>query len=99
MKSHFNINISDNYYVGMGIGYYIKYYGLQNSPLNNIIYRSEVKEFNFNKNKNFFFLKTTIPIMYLASDGKYENNIISIEFNDILQNKNYQKQLIHYHHL
>jgi hypothetical protein len=25
--------------------------------------------------------------MYLAPDGKYENNIISIEINDILHNK------------
>ena len=87
MKAYFNINISGNFYVGIGIGYYIKYYGLQNFPLNNIIYRSEVKEFNFNTNQNFFFPKTTIPIMYVASVGKYENNIISIEFNDILHNK------------
>ena len=87
MKANFNVNINGNFNAGMGIGYYIKYYGLQNSPLNNIVYRSEVKEFKVNTNQIFYFPKTTIPIMYLAPDGKYENNIISIEINDILHNK------------
>ena len=87
MKANFNVNINGNFNAGMGIGYYIKYYGMQNSPLNNIIYRSQIKEFNVNTNQNFFFPKTTISIMYLAPDGKYENNILSIEINDILHNK------------
>ena len=79
MNAVFNISIEGNL-KGKGFTYYIKYLGKQNNPQNNDIYKSEVIEYFSNQIQ---FQTTKIPSMFLAPDGNYEQNIISIEIYDV----------------
>jgi hypothetical protein len=67
---------------GLGISYLIKYLGTSTNPLNNPVYRSEILKIFPAK-----FQKTLIPSYILAPDGKFDNNIISIELTDNIHNK------------
>ena len=75
MKSTFEINGNGNFN-GMAISYLIKYLGNQNNPKSEPIYRSEIIQ-NLN---NITFKSLSIPTIILSPDGKYDNNLISIEF-------------------
>ena len=86
MKAHFLVNLNGNF-TGMGIVYIIKYLGVQNNPQNTNIYRSELKEFTGQVYQNISYPRVAIPLIFLAPDGQYENNIISIEIFDIKNNK------------
>ena len=78
MKAHFDITANGNW-KNTGLTFLIRYLGVQNNP----IFRSEIKEGIDLIN----FQRATIPAMYLALDGKYENNILAIEINDCYHEK------------
>ena len=78
MKAHFDITVNGNL-KNTGLTFLIRYLGVQNNP----IFRSEIKEGIDLIN----FQRATIPAMYLALDGKYENNILAIEINDYYHEK------------
>ena len=82
MKAHFDITVNGNL-KNTGLTFLIRYLGVQNNPQNNPIFRSEIKEGIDLIN----FQRATIPAMYLALDGKYENNILAIEINDCYHEK------------
>ena len=82
MKAHFDITVNGNL-KNTGLTFLIRYLGVQNNPQNNPIFRSEIKEGIDLIN----FQRATIPAMYLAPDGKYENNILAIEINDCYHEK------------
>ena len=73
---NFDVNVSGNLN-GMGI-----YLGTQSNPLNNNIYRSEIA----NNKTNITFEKISIPTIALCPDGKFNENIMSIEINDNFHN-------------
>ena len=78
---NFDVNVSGNLN-GMGISFLIKYLGTQSNPLNNNIYRSEIA----NNKTNITFEKISIPTIALCPDGKFNENIMSIEINDNFHN-------------
>ena len=78
---NFDVNVSGNLN-GMGISFLIKYLGTQSTPLNNNIYRSEIA----NNKTNITFEKISIPTIALCPDGKFNENIMSIEINDNFHN-------------
>ena len=83
LKTNLNldVNVSGNLN-GMGISFLIKYLGTQSNPLNNNIYRSEIA----NNKTNITFEKISIPTIALCPDGKFNENIMSIEINDNFHN-------------
>ncbi len=78
MKAYFDITANGNL-KNTGLIFLIRYLRVQNNP----IFRSEIKEGIDLIN----FQRATIPAMYLALDGKYENNILAIEINDYYHEK------------
>ena len=78
---NFDVNVSGNLN-GMGISFLIKYLGTQSNPLNNNIYRSEIA----NNKTNITFEKISIPTIALCPDGKFNENIMTIEINDNFHN-------------
>ena len=78
---NFDVNVSGNLN-GMGISFLIKYLGTQSTPLNNNIYRSEIA----NNKTNITFEKISIPTIALCPDGKFNENIMTIEINDNFHN-------------
>ena len=84
MKANFDISVNGGTFKGQGLTFLIKYLGVQNNPQNNPIFRSEIRDDFVNMGT---FQRCTIPAMYLAPDGKYENNILAIEINDCYSDK------------
>ena len=66
--------------VGMKIGYSITSLGNQYDPINNLVYESEILE----NNKLVKFNESIIPISELSADDNLDDNIIQIEFKDML---------------
>ena len=84
MKAHFDISVNGGSFKGCGLSFLIKYLGVQNNAQNNPIFRSEIRDDFVNMGT---FERATIPAMFLAPDGKYENNILGIEINDCYRDK------------
>ena len=78
---NFDVNVSGNLN-GMGISFLIKYLGTQSNPLNNNIYRSE----RANTKPHIPFEKISRPTIAVCPDGKFNENIMSIEINDNFHN-------------
>lgn len=79
-KCVFNIEVSGSL-VGMKIGYSIKSLGNQYEPINKLVYESEIKD---NNNNLIKFNESEIPVSELAADENLVDNIIEIEFKDVL---------------
>ena len=75
----FNVEISGAL-VGMKLGYSITSLGNQYDPVNNLVYESEILE----NNKLVKFNESVIPLNQLAADNNLDDNIIEIEFKDVL---------------
>ena len=75
----FNVEISGAL-VGMKLGYSITSLGNQYDPVNKLVYESEILE----NNKLVKFNESVIPLNQLAADNNLDDNIIEIEFKDVL---------------
>ena len=90
-----DIKIEGNNLVGTKYRYSVVNKGTDQKPDNKKLYDSEVKGVNkntFDKNQ-IVFLSCKIPLMYLNPGGERNDNLISIEFNDIIHRReigNYQ---------
>ena len=90
-----DIKIQGNNLVGTKYRYSIVNRGTDQKPDNKKLYDSEVKGVNkntFDKNQ-IVFLSCKIPLMYLNPGGERNDNLISIEFSDIIHRReigNYQ---------
>ena len=90
-----DIKIEGNNLVGTKYRYSVVNKGTDQKPDNKKLYDSEVKGVNkntFDKNQ-IVFLSCKIPLMYLNPGGERNDNLISIEFSDIIHRReigNYQ---------
>ena len=90
-----DIKIQGNNLVGTKYRYSVVNKGTDQKPDNKKLYDSEVKGVNkntFDKNQ-IVFLSCKIPLMYLNPGGERNDNLISIEFSDIIHRReigNYQ---------
>ena len=90
-----DIKIQGNNLVGTKYRYSVVNRGTDQKPDNKKLYDSEVKGVNkntFDKNQ-IVFLSCKIPLMYLNPGGERNDNLISIEFSDIIHRReigNYQ---------
>ena len=85
----FDIYLQGDNFSGMKFRYSIINLGTDQKPDNKKLYDSEVKGItknSFEKNK-IVFMSCKIPIMFLNPGGNQSNNIIRIEFSDILHKK------------
>ena len=82
MKCEISCDISGNL-KGMGLCYLIRYQGTQTNPINNPIYRSEIKE----NPMNIVYDTIRIPSCFLAPNGDYVKNMISMEVYDSFHKK------------
>ena len=87
MKCEINCNISGNL-KGMGLCYLIRYHGTQTNPINNTIYRSEIKD----NPTNIKFNVMHIPSYFLAPNGDYNKNMVSVEIYDSYHKKKLGEQ-------
>ena len=91
----FDIFLQGDNFTGMKFRYSIINLGNERKPDNKKLYDSEVKGVNkntFDKNQ-IVFLSCKIPLMYLNPGGERNDNLISIEFSDIIHRReigNYQ---------
>ena len=91
----FDIIIQGNSLVGCKFRYSIINKGTDQKPDNKKIYDSEVKsgKKNIPERNQLNFMRCKIPLMYLKTGGNNNDNIISIEFFDIIHKReigNYQ---------
>ena len=91
----FDIIIQGNSLVGCKFRYSIINKGTDQKPDNKKIYDSEVKagKKNVPERNQLNFMRCKIPLMYLKTGGNNNDNIISIEFFDIIHKReigNYQ---------
>ena len=82
----FDISISGNI-VGMNISYSITNLGTEMDPTATKLYDSELKNSKHSVNNVLSFIKCNIPIMFLNTGDKSNNNI-SIQFNDVKHKAN-----------
>lgn len=75
----FNIGVLGNL-TGMKIGYSITSLGNQYDPINNLVYESEILDHN----TKIIFNNALIPLNELADDNNLEDNIIEINFKDVM---------------
>ena len=80
-----NIGITGTLY-GKGLIYSITAKGSQTNPQNQMLYRSELNTPLKNVRKIDFKL-CSIPDIYIASDGNYQSNYLSIQISDAKHNK------------
>ena len=91
----FDIIIQGNNLVGCKFRYSVINKGTDQKPDNKKIYDSEVKsgKKNIPERNQLNFMRCKIPLMYLKTGGNNNDNIISIEFFDIIHKReigNYQ---------
>ena len=85
----FDIYLQGDNFSGIKFRYSIINLGTEQKPDNKKLYDSEVKGItknSFEKNK-IVFMSCKIPIMFLNPGGNQSNNVIRIEFSDILHKK------------
>ena len=82
----FDIQISGNL-TGMKIGYSITSLGNQYDPVNNLVYESEILD----NNSKITFNNALIPLNELAEDNNLEDNLIEINFKDVMHSNDLGK--------
>ena len=78
----FNISLKGGF-TGMGVGYTIINLGTEQSPVSTKLYQSEMKK---TKENIIVFDQCSIPVMFLNTNGKAEENNVKIEVKDITHN-------------
>jgi len=79
---NFNISLKGTF-TGMGVGYTIINLGTEKSPVSTKLYQSEMKK---TKTNIITFDQCSIPVMFLNTNGKAEENNVRIEIKDITHN-------------
>ena len=71
----------------MKIGYSITSLGNQYDPVNNLVYESEILD----NNSKITFNNALIPLNELAEDNNLEDNLIEINFKDVMHSNDLGK--------
>ena len=79
---NFNISLKGTF-TGMGVGYTIINLGTEQNPVSTKLYQSEMKK---TKTNIITFDQCSIPVMFLNTNGKAEENNVKIEVKDITHN-------------
>ena len=82
---NFNVSINGNL-TGTGLMYLIKSKGSNANPLNTMLYKSEVVS-PLKGVRTVNFKNCSVPDIYIASDGNYDKNALSVEIHDVKHNK------------
>jgi hypothetical protein len=80
-----NVSMNGNLY-GKGLVYTIKAKGTSSNPQNQLLYRSELNT-PLKNVRNINFKLCSIPDIYIATDGKYESSLLSLEIYDAKHDK------------